>query len=192
MNDGITVLGRCGSLLMQIVWILLLFSILNPAWSTTDSLGTSGGFCLPQDAMSAADQELCDGRKASFGLWGFCVEERFAFLSPAGNETHMVCPEWGDTIQITGSNGTDARSGFDRFGLDSGNQMRDAAIGCLITATLAAMVGDVISEKLVLCAWLALLSAITNICGYGVWVAYENKIDTDGDLSHWGHGLAIT
>ena len=194
MNDGITTIGRIASLLIEVVWILLLFSALNPDWSTTDSLGTSGGFCLPDAQMSAADQQLCDSRKASFGLWGYCMEERFAFLSPLGNELHTVCLKWEDAVQVTGHhNGTGTRTGFERFDLEQGHQMREAAVGCLITATLLAMLGDVISEKLGFCIWLTFFSAILNICGYSVWVAYEKAIDTDGTLHvDWGAGLAIT
>jgi len=147
-NDGVAILGRIGTLLGCLVWVLFAASILYPQWATTDLLEDGkSGFSYKDPLNPGKGLEAVQG--ALFGLWDYCLE----LPSAAFVEPQMVCMKTSDEIQLR-SLGEDAdgfirsQNGCEIFESVDYCKRNEIIVCCLLVAISMAFVADVFSEKM--------------------------------------------
>ena len=132
----------------------------------------------------------CPG-KASFGLWKYCMHP----LVPAyGNKPYPVCfdyseiittpnqsPETASTNNCTGI----TANGIERFSEWNFGRNRMVTFWGVVGSIVAIMVGDVYSEKLLLCCIMNLIGTGCGVFVAIIWISFFQSLamDTDGRMT---------
>lgn len=97
-DEEVTPHYRAGIAVSVTAWLLMLLALSHPSWTVVKGLGPDAGdFCVEVDKNNETDT-LCKSRRATFGLWQYCVEEQIDYF---GNGTYVdLCMDWDDEVQL--------------------------------------------------------------------------------------------
>jgi hypothetical protein len=169
MNDQIELVGRLGSALGQLGWILYLIAIMEGTWITTDELGGVG---VTPASIGFYDYGLGNTTEAIFGLQQWCVKGLVIF-DPNGNqimEDQFNCYDNDQKLGLYDVDICDITSHADMCS-NFGSAMLAICAGYLI-----GILADWFSDKMAVQGALHIVA-----CACGIYACFETSATYNGD-----------
>jgi hypothetical protein len=176
-------LGSFASITTVVFYLLVVIAVSTPVWTETDQLGTAGGYCSGN----------CEGNKASFGIWTYCVSEK---ISTFDDELHDVCLEWTSMVNTSQTfSGTNSGSGSsvgggnveadanERFAYADAKENREFTGFAMLAGVILSVIADIYSEKFAVGTILMFCAGLAAMVSMAAWVEFMRNLKNHPDTA---------